>query len=101
MTSNADLIDQCEFKGDVKGGNHMMGGVLSGSAEKSAFKRLKKHAWKMGANTVLVTMGNEGWSGATYRGEAYDCPREIVDKIEANGPTPTQPPQPTPSPPPR
>ncbi len=83
------------------------GGVLAGSAEKTAFKRLKKNAWKIGANTVLVTMGHAGWSGAGYRGEAYECPREVADKIEANGPTParppgpTQPPEPTPSPPPR
>lgn len=74
VTSNPDVVQACEYLGEVKGADHMWGGSLGqGKAESNAYKRLKNNAAEMGANVVLMVTDETGSSGSTKRGEAYRC----------------------------
>jgi hypothetical protein len=74
VTSNVEAVTECSLLGEVKGADHFNGGIIGqGAAEENAYRMLKNNAAKMGANTVLVSTGSVGMSGARQRGEAYKC----------------------------
>jgi len=72
VVGDADLVEDCELLGEVKG-KSSWGGVMQSHAESKAYQHLKKNAQKMGANTVLMLTGHSVWAGSKYRGEAYNC----------------------------
>ena len=75
VTSNSDVVRPCRFIGEVKGADHMNGGLAGqGAAEENATRRLKNAAATMGANTVYLVTSTTNTSGSIVRGEAYACP---------------------------
>lgn len=72
IANDSDRVEECEFLGEVKG-KSSWGGLVENAAESKALNNIKKNAWKMGANFVLMTTGKSGWGGSKYRGEAYLC----------------------------
>ncbi len=82
IANDSDRVEDCEFLGEVKG-KSSWGGVVENAAESKALNNIKKNAWKMGANFVLMTTGKSGWGGSKYRGEAYLCePDEDAARAE-------------------
>jgi len=74
VTSDAAAVAGCALLGEVKGADHMNGGLAGqGAAEENAHRRLRNEAAAMGADTVLVVTSTTGFSGSTIRGEAYRC----------------------------
>lgn len=74
VTSNQEAVHGCALIGEVKGAEHMWGGVAGqGIAENNAMMELKNRAAKMGADTVLMVTASTNTSGSVQRGEAYRC----------------------------
>ena len=62
IANDSDRVEGCEFLGEVKG-KSAWGGMVENAAEAKALNNIKKNAWKMGANFVLMTTGKSGWGG--------------------------------------
>jgi uncharacterized protein YbjQ (UPF0145 family) len=76
VTSNPEVVRGCQFLGEVKGGEYMLGGsYLQEVAEENAYVDLKNKAGQMGANVVLFMSQTTNRSGSAARGEAYRCPK--------------------------
>lgn len=74
VTSNNEAVHGCTLLGEVKGADHMWGGVAGqGIAENNAWNELKNRAAAMGADTVLMVTSSTGFSGSRQIGEAYRC----------------------------
>jgi Domain of unknown function (DUF4156) len=74
VTSNPETVHGCAFIGEVKGADHMNGGLLGqGAAEETAMRELKNRTAVMGANVTLITTSHTNTSGSVQRGEAYHC----------------------------
>jgi hypothetical protein len=74
ITANPDVVRNCTLIGEVKGADHMNGGLMGqGIAENHAVIELKNRAAAMGADTVMMVTGSTGFSGSVQRGEAYRC----------------------------
>lgn len=74
VTSNPEVVRGCKYLGRVSGSDHMHGGVLQGTAEKSADAEMRNGAAWIGANTIFLVRGSTGWGGSSQMGEAYSCP---------------------------
>lgn len=74
VTTNPAAVQGCEPLGEVKGSDHLNGGIGQGAAEENARRRLRNETAKRGGNVVLVESGQTGWGGSSQRGEAYRCP---------------------------
>lgn len=74
LTSNAEVVRNCKYIGQVKGTDHMNGGISGqGAAEENAMREIRNNAANMRANTVHLLNVTTGTSGSAVRGEAYLC----------------------------
>ena len=81
VTSNPDAVHGCTLIGEVKGAEHMWGGVAGqGLAEESAMRELKNRTAAMGGNVVMITTSHTNTSGSVQRGEAYKCSETTLQK---------------------
>jgi len=79
VTANPEAVHGCTLIGEVKGAEHMWGGVAGqGIAEDHAMTELKNRAAAMGADTVLMVTSSTNTSGSVQRGEAYRCSAATV-----------------------
>ena len=76
VTDDDAKVAGCTFIGEVKGKSSYGGLFAQNIGEEKAYKHLKRNAWEMGANTVLMIAGRSGFGGSKYRGEAYRCESE-------------------------
>lgn len=75
VTASQDAIKSCKSLGLVKGADRIQGGPIGqGAAEDNAMTRIRNHAHRMGANTVLLITSLAGTSGSALQGEAFACP---------------------------
>ena len=75
VTLNPDVVKGCKYIGEIVGRDRLNGGALGQSAaEQNADNRIKNHAAELGANVVLLSTNETGFSGSTKRGEGYSCP---------------------------
>ena len=81
VTANPEAVHGCTLLGEVKGAEHLWGGVFGqGIAEDHAMKELKNRAASMGADTVLIVTSHTNTSGSVQRGEAYRCTTTSLSK---------------------
>lgn len=74
LTSNPEVVRNCKYVGQVKGSDHMNGGLAGqGAAEENAMREIRNNAAEMRANTVHILNVTTGTSGSAVRGEAYQC----------------------------
>lgn len=74
ITSNPDVVTDCEFLGSVTGSDGFNGGIAGQrAAEENAIRRLKNEAGELGADVVFLVSSETGMSGSMQRGEAYRC----------------------------
>jgi hypothetical protein len=74
VTPNPNVVQDCEYLGEVEGGDGWNGGIAGQrAAEENAQRDLRNKAAAMGADVVLLATAETGTSGATIRGEAYAC----------------------------
>jgi hypothetical protein len=74
VTTNADVVQGCEYLGAVKASDRMNGGLIGqDAAEENVDRRLKNKTHAMGGNVVHVQRGGAVYAGASMRGEAYRC----------------------------
>lgn len=74
LTSNPDVVAECDFLGEVTGSDGFNGGIAGQrAAEENAIRRLKNAAGALGADVVFLVSSETGMSGSTQRGEAYRC----------------------------
>jgi len=74
LTSNAEVVRNCKYIGQVKGSDHMNGGLSGqGAAEENAMREIRNSAAEMRANTVHILNVTTGTSGSAVRCEAYHC----------------------------
>ncbi len=89
VVPDAAQVEGCEYIGEVLG-KSAYGGLFAQSAgEGKAFKHLKRNAYEMGANRVLVVANRSGFGGSKYRGEAYLCKAPEAAPTPAPTPIPT------------
>jgi uncharacterized protein YbjQ (UPF0145 family) len=75
VTASQDAIKGCKSLGLVRGADRIQGGLIGQSAaEDNALARVRNHAHRMGANTVLLIASNARSSGSSAEGEAFVCP---------------------------
>ncbi len=80
VTSNADAVRGCKLVGELRGADHMSGGLGGqGAAEENAMRRLKNEAAAKGADTVLIVTSTTNTSGSTIRGEGYRCAGKSIN----------------------
>lgn len=74
VTSNPEAVHGCTLVGEVKGADHLNGGLLGqGAAQETAMRELKNRAAAMGADTVLMVTSTTNTSGSVQLGEGYRC----------------------------
>lgn len=74
ITSSPDIVKGCHFLGEVKGSDHVNGGVMGqGAAENNSRNEIRNNAASLGANVVHLNSSNVGMGGASIHGEAYRC----------------------------
>lgn len=73
VTDDEAMVAECVLVGEVKGKSSFGGWVAQNLGEEKAYKHLKRNAWEMGGNTVLMLFGRSGFGGSKFRGEAYRC----------------------------
>src|SRR5437867_10657628 len=71
ITTDATAVHGCTRLGEVKGDDHMHGGLLAGKATENAERKLRQATVQLGGNTVLLLSSAGGYSGASQRGEAF------------------------------
>jgi hypothetical protein len=74
VTSNSDVVKNCQFLGNVKAMSGWGGPAGSGMAGHNIEETLKERTHKLGGNVVFL-IGNQGSKGT---GEAYKCPESAV-----------------------
>jgi uncharacterized protein YbjQ (UPF0145 family) len=78
VTSNPEAVHGCTLVGEVKGADHMNGGLLGqGAAQETAMRELKNRAAAMGADTVLMVTSTTNTSGSVQLGEGYRCTAKL------------------------
>jgi len=77
VTDDDERVEGCEYLGEVKGKSGWGGALAQNVGEEKAYKHLKRNAWEMGGNTVLLLFGRSGWGGSKFRGEVYLCEDEL------------------------
>ncbi len=90
VTDDEAMVEVCVLIGEVKGKSSYGGLLAQNVGEERAYKHLKRNAWEMGGNTVLLLFGRSGFGGSKYRGEAYRCDDpsgEVPESIVLGGVT--------------
>ena len=72
VTSNPDVVSECEFLGEVQGSSQT-GGALAGRGDRDAMNEVRNAAAELGGNVVFLMTSSAGFTGARSRGEAYKC----------------------------
>ena len=67
VTSKLDMIEECEYMGQVESSSMLVNVRAGGVAFNNAMHELKSEAKKMGANVVLIS------TQSNTNGEAYKC----------------------------
>ena len=67
VTSNPDMIEECEYMGPVGSSSMLINIRAGGVAFNNAVRELKSEAKKKGANVVLISEHSD------TNGEAYKC----------------------------
>jgi uncharacterized protein YbjQ (UPF0145 family) len=81
VTSNPDAVRGCALVGEVKGADHMNGGLMGqGAAQETAMRELKNRAAAAGANVVLMVTSTTNTSGSVQLGEGYRCSAEQMQQ---------------------
>ncbi|HEV7488240.1 MAG TPA: DUF4156 domain-containing protein [Thermoanaerobaculia bacterium] len=74
VTSNPEAVHGCTLIGEVKGADHLNGGIMGqGAAQETAMRELKNRAAAAGANVVLMVTSTTNTSGSVQLGEGYRC----------------------------
>jgi uncharacterized protein YbjQ (UPF0145 family) len=78
VTSNPEAVHGCTLVGEVKGADHMNGGMMGqGAAQETAMRELKNRAAAMGADTVLMVTSTTNTSSSVQLGEGYRCTAKV------------------------
>ena len=73
VTSNPEVIRGCKYIGNVRGSDHMNGGIGQGAAAENAIREIQNKTATLGGNTLHLVSNALNWGGADIRGEAYYC----------------------------
>ncbi len=73
VTSNPEIVRNCKYISNVRGSDHMNGGIGQGAAAENSMREIQNKTAELGGNTLHLVTNNIGWGGAEIRGEAYFC----------------------------